>query len=237
LRIFATILLTINIVFAFGQDFSYPTIKSTGSSIKDFAPTGWTVLDSVFGDLNNDKLKDIAFVLQHKDSVTFVKHGNDEDYNDTIITQPRVLAIVFYNSTTKQYNLIEQSNSFILNHDNPIMTEPFQDITISNETLQIDFFIWYSIGSWEMSNNSYKFRYKDKQFELIGADYNSTNRGSGETEDRSYNFLTKKVKISEGAISTNKSKTVWRTFTIKELKTLKTFTEPFTWELEKEFYL
>jgi hypothetical protein len=239
LRIIATILLTLNFSLGFGQDFSYPTVKSNGFSIKDFTPTAWTILDSAFGDLNNDQLNDIAFVLQHKDSVTFIKHENfyKENYNDTIITQPRILAIVVYNSTTKQYDLIEQSNSFILNHDNPDMDDPFDDLKILNEILEIDFHIWTSIGSWSASRNIYNFRFQDKEFKLIGADYFYHHRATEETEDRSYNFLTKKVKVSTGNISTDKENTIWRVFEIKELKTFKTFTQPFTWEIEKDFYL
>jgi len=117
------------------------------------------------------------------------------------------------------------------------MEEPFQDISISNGVLTIDFQIFMNSGGWGMSNNTYKFRYKDKDFVLIGADYNSTNRGSGETEDRSYNFLSKKVKTSIGNISTDKQKIEWRKVQIEKLETLKTFIQPFTWEVEKDYYL
>jgi len=233
LRAFLIIVLTLTFGLTFGQDFLYPTVKSNGDSVTDFVPSGWTILDSAFGDLNNDNLDDIAFVLQRKDSITFIR----QEFNDTVITQPRILAIAFYNASTKQYDLVEQSNSFILNHDNPIMDDPFQDISISKQVLKIDFNIWSSMGSWEMSNNSYKFRYQDKEFKLIGSDYNSVNRGSGETEDRSYNFLTKKIKHVSGNISSDKQKINWKTFKIGELKTFRTFTKPFTWEVETDFYL
>ena len=86
-----------------------------------------------------------------------------------------------------------------------------------------------------MSNNSYVFRYQENEFKLIGADYNYTNRGSGKTENRSYNFLTKKVKISIGNISSDKEKTILRPFKYNKLKTFKTFNRPFTWEIEKDF--
>lgn len=94
--------------------------------------------------MNNDKIYDFAFVLQHNDSVTVIKHDPNfnPNYNDTLIFQPRILCIAFYNTTTKQYDLIEQSDSFILCHDNPNMEETFQDISISEGVLQIDFFIF-----------------------------------------------------------------------------------------------
>lgn len=210
-----------------------------GNSVNDFIPKGWTILKSASGDLNNDNIYDFAFVLQHNDSVTVIKHDPDfnPNYNDTLIFQPRILCIAFYNTTTKQYDLIEQSDSFILCHDNPNMEEPFQDISISKGVLQIDFFIFMNWGGWGMSNNSYKFRYQNKKFYLIGADYNYTNRGSGEIENRSYNFITKKVKIATGIISSDKQKVLWKTFKTDELKTFKTFTQPFTWEIEKDYFI
>lgn len=228
-----TICSILNIGLVTGQNFSYPTIQHHEQTISKFIPNGWTLLRSALGDLNNDKNEDLAFVIQYQDSISLIK--TDDGYIDTVITQPRILILAFYNTVTKQYDVIEQSNSFILNHDNPNMDEPFQSISISSGVLKIDFTIFMNMGGWGMSNNTYKFRYQNNQFQLIGADYNSTNRGSGDIENRSYNFSTKKVKISTGNISIDKQKITWRTINLQEVKTLKTFKQPFTWEVEKDF--
>ncbi|MEJ8843454.1 hypothetical protein WG954_13780 [Lacibacter sp. H375] len=232
MRRLLTIMFILNFGLAFGQDFSYPSINKQGKDINNFIPNNWTLLDSTQGDLNKDNHKDLALIVQHKDSVTII--NND---NDSVLTQPRILIILFYNQAINQYQLAEQSISFILNHDNPNMEEPYQDISINNGVLKIDFNIFMNMGGWGMSNNSYKFRFQDTGFVLIGADYNYVNRGSGETEYRSYNFLTKKVKVSTGTIESDKHKIIWRTIDLKKLKTLKTFKQPFTWEVEKDYYL
>lgn len=235
MKILAALILVSIFEFSSGQSFHYPSIKPKVNSVHDFVPTGWTILKLTKGDLNSDKYKDIALVLQHRDSVSLIK---DEDgSSDTVITQPRILVIAFFNNATKQYDLIEQSNSFILYYDNPSMDDPFQNISIANQILQIDFSIFYNMGSWETSNNSYKFRFRDNKFKLIGADYNSTMRNTGETENRSYNFLTKKVKVTTGNIENRKQKARWKQFNCKELKTFKTFMQPFTWEVEKDFFI
>lgn len=219
----------------FGQTFSYPQIGSHGKITPDFIPQNWILLDSAIGDLNNDKYNDLCLVIQYKDTVSLVKKdGND---SDTILSQPRILIISFYNPSSNQFDFVEQSNTFILSHNDPNMEEPFQGISISNKILQIDFQIFMNMGGWGMSNNSYKFRYQNKEFTLIGADYNSAQRNTGETENRSYNFLTKKVKIETGNFSSDTQKIKWRKFQIAKLKTLKTFGEPFTWEVEKDYYL
>jgi hypothetical protein len=232
MRQLLTIIFLLNFGLVFGQDFSYPSINNHGKDISNFIPNNWTLLDSTQGDLNKDKQKDLVLIVQHKDSVTII--NND---NDTVLTQPRILIILLYDQETNQYQLVENINSFILNHDNPNMEEPYQDISINNGVLKIDFNIFMNMGGWGMSNNSYKFRFQDTDFVLIGADYNYVNRASGETEERSYNFLTKKVKVSTGTIESDKQKVIWRTIDLKELKTFKTFKQPFTWEVENDYYL
>lgn len=235
MKILATLFLALVFGTSSGQRFHYPSIKLNGNSMHDFVPNGWAILKSAKGDLNSDQHNDVALVLQHRDSVSLSK---DEDgYLDTVTTQPRILVIAFFNSTTKQFDLIEQSNSFILDHDNPSMDDPFQNISIANQILQIDFSIFYNMGSWQTSTNCYKFRFRDHEFKLIGADYNSTMRNTGETEDRSYNFLTKKVKITTGNIENDERKTTWKPVDGAELKTFNTFAQPFTWEVEKDFFI
>src|SRR5687768_5784191 len=85
MRQLLTIILLLNFGLAFGQDFSFPRIDTYGKTIVDFIPQGWILLDSAAGDLNNDQFNDIAFVIQHKDSVSLVK--KEDDYTDTVLTQ------------------------------------------------------------------------------------------------------------------------------------------------------
>ena len=215
-----------------GQDFSYPSIKTKGQSIIDFAPTGWIILDSTYGDLNKDGVKDAAIILQHKDSITLV---NNE--GDTILTQPRILLILFKSPVDNSLKLIEQSNSFILKHDNSAMDDPYQELTINKGVLEVKFRLFYNMGSWYITNAVYKFRYQQEQFVLIGADNFSFHRATHDFEDYSYNFLTKKRTLTKGNDNKGTKKTTSKIVNISTLKTLKTFSEPFTWEVEKDIYL
>lgn len=223
------------IEFSFAQNFAYPSIRKQGKELKSFIPKGWILLDSTKGDLNKDKFDDLVLVIQHKDSVKMIKHDFEE--SEPVITQPRMLLILFYNQLARQYELIEQNNQFILNHDNENMEDPYLDMSIHKGVLNIGIYIFMNMGGWEVSNNTYQFRYQHNEFALIGADCRSTNRASGATEDRSYNFLTKKVKISTGNISSDRQRVVWRKLMIKELKTIKNFKSPFSWQVEEDFYL
>ena len=232
MRQLLTFILAICFSFSYGQDFSYPFIKSTGRSVLDFVPAGWTILDSAYGDMNKDGAKDAGIIIQCKDSILLVN-----SLEDTVLTQPRMLLILFNKPTDNSYALTEQSNSFILKHDNPTMDDPYQGLTINNGILELKFHLFYNMGSWYVTNAVYKFRYQQGQFVLIGADNSSFHRATHDFEDYSYNFLTKKRALTKGNDNKRTKKTSWKPLNISELKTLKSFSEPFTWEVETDLYL
>ena len=229
-----TLIFILTILFhgSYGQTFLYPVIKSNGQSIVDFIPAGWTVLDSAFGDLNKDGVKDAAIILQHKDSVSLVNSSEDN-----VMTQPRILLLILKNRADNKLSLIEQSNSFILKHDNSIMDDPYQGILIDKGILKIDFHLFYNMGSWYSTSSTYKFRYDGKEFKLIGADYSTIHRATLDYEDYSYNFLTKKRSYSKGNDQSDTKKTTLKTLALTSLKTLKTFKEPYSWEIETDINL
>jgi hypothetical protein len=232
MRHFLTYILTIFCGVSFGQNFAYPAIKSKGQSITDFIPVDWTILDSAYGDLNKDGIKDVAIVIQHRDSISLVN-----SLEDTVLTQPRILLILFKKRVDNSFELIEQSNSFILKHDNSAMDDPYQELAINNGALEVKFHLFYNMGSWHVTNAVYKFRYQQRQFVLIGADNSSFHRATHDFEDYSYNFLTKKRALTKGNDNKGTRKTTWKSLNISQLKTLETFSEPFTWEVQPNLYL
>lgn len=232
MRHFLTFILAIFCGISYGQKFSYPSIKVAGQSITDFVPAGWTIFESAYGDLNKDGVKDAVIVIQHKDSISMVN-----SLEDSVLTQPRMLLILFKKPVDSSFKLVEQSNSFILKHDNPAMDDPFQKLSIKNGILEIKYHLFYNMGSWYVTNTAYKFRYQQGQFVLIGADNSSFHRATHDFEDYSYNFLTKKRVLTKGNDNKGNKKTSWKTLNILELKTLKTLNEPFTWEVENGIYL
>lgn len=227
-----TFILTLFFGLSYGQEFSYPSLNKSGQRIGDFVPRGWTILDSSIGDLNTDYIDDAVIILQHKDSVTLINSDGD-----TTQTQPRILLILFKNTVSNRFELTEQSNSFVLKHDKSTMDDPYREITIDNGVLSITFNLFYNLGSWYVTTATYKFRYQRGHFTLIGADNFSFHRATHDYEKYSYNFITKKRSLTKGNDNTGKEKTTWGKVNIEELKTLKTFIEPFTWEVEKDIYL
>ena len=232
MRKILTSILLFTSTLLFGQGFLYPSINTKEQQLKDFIPAGWMMLDSAMGDLNKDNLQDAVIILQYKDSISLVKAEED-----TVITQPRIVIILFKNKTDNSFDLIEQSNSFILKHDNPTMDDPFQELNIYAGVLEIKFHLFYNAGGWYTSGTSYKFRYQKGEFVLIGIDHFSLHRATMDFEKYSFNFLTKKRSLTKGNEEKGTKKTTWKTLNISPLKTLKTFTEPFTWQIEPDIFL
>lgn len=210
-----------------------PVLKKQGSAINQLIPHDWKILASTNGDLNKDHQDDLVFVIQNTDQKKL--HRNEDGLGrDTVDLNPRIMAIYFKDSTSGLFMKHIQCNDFIILSDSPTMDEPFEGIEITQKgTLKIKFNFWYNAGSWFTSNHTYIFRYQNNEFTLIGYSSMETHRGTGEIEEYSVNFSTKKMSISTGTISDDKPTNVtWKSFKLDQLKTLKTLSKPFEWKFE-----
>ncbi len=226
-----TFFLSIFIGNCFAQSFSYPAINKNANNLNEFVPSGWAIIDSATGDLNKDGIADAAIVLQYKDSVS-MKNADGH----TVRTHPRILAIAFQKSSGG-YELLQQSNTFIKKDDNPDMEDPFVDIAINKGILDIRLRQFAMIGSWYVTNFSYKFRYQQGELTLIGADrIHSTGAVMIMTIIVTISLRKKRERV-EGNDNEDKPKKTLKNLTLPVLKTLKTFATPFSWEVETDIYL
>jgi hypothetical protein len=241
-KLLLILIILLNLGAAFGQDFTfpaefdYPQLEKYGQKAEDFVPKNWKIISKASGDLNGDKIADSAVVV--KGSAAKFLNKNDGLGNPEYDTNPRMLIVLFKNAVENRYEVAEQSNNFILIPDSPTMSEPFKSVKIKNGVLQLDFEQWYSAGSWGTTEASYKFKHLKGEFVLIGADKTESMRNTGETETRSYNFLTNRMSVTTGNFAGKaKPKTRWKTFKVKETKTFRTFKEPFSWEIEPDYFI
>jgi hypothetical protein len=213
-----------------------PAIKTQGQTFEDFVPKNWRILQTATGDLNKDKVDDAALVIQEMNSKN-VKI-NDGLGIDTLDTNPRILIILFKDTVLNKFKLREISKTFILNHYSPTMDDPFDGIGISKGILGIGFHFWYNAGSWYQTSVEYKFSFQKNDLFLIGAEFQETHRATMESTHRSFNFSTKKMsetistfgdELDQNGEQVKKINTVWKKLNIKEMKTLKTLTEPLDW--------
>ena len=167
----------------------------------DFVPKNWKIIAKAEGDLNTDKIADLVLVIEDTKKKNVV--SNDGLGASTLNTNQRLLLVLFKNSNNKFY--LDEKNKINIpsegNLENSCLEDPFlssKGIEITKGLLKLSLRYWLSCGSWEMNVNDYTFRLKNNQFELIGYDTFSLHRASGEINESSYNFLTKKKSITTG---------------------------------------
>jgi len=178
-------------------------------------------------------LEDCALVI--KANLSKFLNKNDWLGSNPFDTNPRILVILFKDQDG--YRIAKQSNTFIVAPDSPTQEEPFQEVSIKKGVLELSFQLFSSAGSWSTTSSSYRFKFLNGEFVLVGADKIDSMRNTGEMESRSYNFLTSKLKVSTGNFSSDREKVRWRTYRLKKLKTLNTFKAPFSWKIEPDYYL
>ena len=219
----------------FSQTFDYPVIPSKGYGTQSFIPEGWKVIDSAYGDLNYDNYTDVAYILQYKDTVMenrFFGPG-ERDY-DLDATLPRILVVLLQEAAGDLYQLGLQNNSFILrSNEGGVFGDPLFGISIKENVLILNFF-GGSRNKWGLT---YKFRFQNEEWRLIGATNRDFDSLTGEYENYDYNFLTNKVKITKGNENENRKEEKWESVKINVLKTFKTFVKPWTWEIKKDRFL
>ena len=230
-----TFVLSIVTIISYGQGYKYPTLRTKGHYASDFSPKGWSVSDSVQGDLNNDGLLDKVFIIKAKNAISV----KDNDGNDFQIL-PKILVIALKDSTDNFF--IAETNSKLLLDDNgpPTHSNPFGSMAIENNILTLSFSFDYIGGNFTFYK--YKFRFQKSRFQLIGAEGEYTTRNTMNFEKASYNFLTKKWSLTIGTYSkgeppTLNEKTEWFKLNIDKLKTFKTMDTPGTWKITTDRWL
>ena len=236
MRLFLTLFLLLQVFCCFSQQaYVYPKIKETGFKITDFIPKGWALLDSATGDLNKDKTSDLAIAIEMRDSSLA---NNDNEFHANDMWQPRILAILFQDSASKKYTLVEQCDKFILSNSHSNMKDPFEGISIANNILTLNFRILYTIGWKYTSTHSYNFQYRNENFLLVSASSHSYHKENGRSKGYNIDFLKGKYSITSGnEFNTDKKPTVsWKNFKMP-LRSFKSFPKPLEWQFTDEIIL
>ncbi len=217
------------------QTFEYPKLITQGNTIAKLIPNNWMAIDTIYGDLNHDKLEDLVLVLEFKDAIHEVRAYGDADTE--IIKEfqkPRILAIYFKNAQ-HQYVFALQNNNFILRaKEGGVYGDPYQGISIANNTLNLNF-VGGSNWRWKLD---YHFRYESHDWILVAAKNRYYHNTSGELDEKDYNFITKRVSETSGNFKEdNANQTVVKELNFTQFKTFSTFKKPWTWEIMKDSFL
>ena len=214
---FILLLFLISSIYIFGENF-----PQKAKTVNDFIPKGWKILKDengsnfiAKGDLNKDKLEDIAIIIEKDDKKNIKK--NDGFGPEELNLNPRILLVLFKQKDGTYILASKNDKGFIKsegNEDNSALMDTLDNIIIKNNVLKIVFNYFMSAGSWWTSTDIYIFRFQNNVFELIGYESNAYMRNTGEEEGTSINFSTNKTKITTGGNifeeKENNPKNEWR---------------------------
>jgi len=229
-------MLCVQISFA-QKTFIFPKIKAQGASAQQFTPVNWTVIDQVYGDLNNDASDDLAVVFEFNKTIDETRVYGDNHTDIIKETQkPRILAIFFKDKSTGNYSLSTQNNDFILrSEEGGKLGDPLQQIAIKDQQLYLRF-QGGSEWRWELG---YTFKFENKDWFLTSAINLYFNQNSGDMTERVYDFKTRELFTTVGNlhrrdIANRKTSEV---LYFSQLRTFKTFKKPWAWEIMPNVYL
>jgi hypothetical protein len=186
----------------------FPTLPAQAQTQADLVPKGWDTEMESRGDLNGDGVQDLMLVLHMTNPANVIK--NDGLGASEVDTNPRMLVIAFAEKATTKYSLALANHTLIPRHTNPLMDDPLGNAEIVKGTVQVSLGMWMSAGSWYMTQTKLTFRYQNGCFKLIGYDSTETKRNTGETLAVSFNYLTKKAKITKGDIQDDRGDVSWK---------------------------
>ena len=165
--------------------------------IKQLVPKGWDILYFSEGDLNKDNQADIAMMIEKQKPDIVIKNDDGRILNN----HPRMLLVLFKDKSN--YKIVAKNTTLpVAEIESSCLMDPLGEVSdgvfIKNGTLTVDFSYFMSCGGWEWPRHFYTFRWQKNHFKLIGFDYQSFHRATGEEAASSYNFSTLKVKKTHG---------------------------------------
>lgn len=168
-------------------------------SFFEYVPKNWKIVSTAKGDLNKDGIEDLVLIVKDNDASNRIKN---ESLGPGILDVNSRNLLILFKDKSGNYTLADSnSNGFIPSEnlaEDPCLEDPFNGVSIVKNILILKFNYWYSCGSSSSSSITYKFRYQNNNFELIGADYSSYSRFTGDQWNTSINFSIKKKEVTTG---------------------------------------
>ncbi|TBX69193.1 hypothetical protein EZL74_07380 [Flavobacterium silvisoli] len=168
-----------------------------------YLPKGYLLIDTVYGDVNNDGIQDCLLLIKGTDKSKVVL----DDYGKKADRNRRGLIVLIkqqgmYAEAVKNYNCFSSENE-----DGGVYMPPELSIEIKNGKLYISF------GHGRYGYWRYTFRFNHSDFELIG--YDSGDRSSFLSEyvtfdETSINFITRKKLVKKVINVTQDGKEVYK---------------------------
>jgi hypothetical protein len=194
-----------------------PRLTAEAANPQAFVPAGWRVETSVRGDLNRDGRSDLAFVLRTARAVTTTTpYGMSA--GQPFDGSPRLFAAALA-TTGGRYRLAFQTHLLIPRPYTPIDDEwMFEEgsLRIERGTLVI---VLSHLGS-SAGARTFRLRWQDGAFRLIGYDFTDVHRYSHCTNTVSVNYSTRRMRTGFAPDGGAPERERWRTLPARPLLTV-----------------
>ena len=135
------------------------------SAIQLFIPSGYSILDSASGDMNNDRVKDLILILKNNNE------SIENNYDELI----RPL-LILHGTKNNNYTLFAKNDSVVLcSICGGVFGDPYEAITIKNNFFSIEH---YGGSNWRWTKIiTFKYNEKVKKYILhkdAGASYHTS---------------------------------------------------------------
>lgn len=171
-------------------DHPQTTLFKAVATESEVFPANCDTMSFAWGDLNQDGLMDVVVVAKPRIADNMMTRDDGYEYN---FNSP-VMGIYFGTKDGKMSLFKEYENTIPGTEDEFCFID--LEMNISDQgvlSLRIETF--YSAGSTNTDYNTFRYRYQEGDFYLIGADTGALSRYSGESETISINYLTHKKQI------------------------------------------
>ena len=177
-------------------------LQKQGRGVEDLVPKGWEHTEAT-GDLNKDGIADLVVVStpDFKENTKTRDDGFVYNFNQPLLA-------VYFGTAEGKLQLWRQYDQVV-----PARPDEYVSIdaslTITEKgVLRIALETFSSMGGWGSENCNFSYRYQDGDFYLIGKEYRSMSRNTGEMETTSENYLTwRRQVVKENVFDDDKPKT------------------------------
>lgn len=192
----------------------WPTLPTNAASLQGFVPRGWRVEKEIRADLDGEGAPDLVAVLKGDDPACRL----ERDGGQTLDTNPRLL-VVARGVPGGGFRLALANGQVIMRVDDPYMDEPLDPatgLTVAARVISLKLNYFRSAGGWTTWSTTLRFRWDGRRFATIGADRKEVRRNTGETEDVSANYLTRRMRLDTGSIEDDvATRTRWSPLTTR----------------------
>ena len=176
-------------------------LRNPPEAARKLVPGGWAIEALATGDISRDGLADLVMILRQQDAQNVI--ANPESCaSGPLDSNPRLLLVALGRPKHQGYRLVAEDRALIPIHDDACMEDPLGGPPeIRNGSFKLSTRIFMNAGGWDVSDQTFAFRFQDDCVRLIGYESYTANRGSGDTSGLSVNYLTGRKKAQTGNFS------------------------------------